>query len=119
MGGRMTSMAASEGLTPGVLGLVFFGFPLHPPNRPGTQRAEHLFKVSMPTLFLQGTRDQFAELNLLRPIVERLGPKATLRTIDGADHSFHVPKSSGKTDPEVLQELVSTFKIWGCEIARE
>ena len=115
MGGRMTSLAASEGLTPGVRGLAFFGFPLHPPNRPSTQRADHLARVHVPMLFLQGTRDQFAELELLQPICEGLGPRATLHIIGDADHSFHVPKRSGKTDVEILRELVDTFVQWAAE----
>jgi predicted alpha/beta-hydrolase family hydrolase len=112
MGGRMTSQAAAEGLLEGVAGLVFFGFPLHPPNRPGTKRADHLAKVTLPMLFLQGTRDAFAGLELLRPIVAKLGSRATLHVIDGADHSFHVPKKSGKTDTDILAELAETTSSW-------
>src|SRR5579871_853839 len=100
MGGRMSSQAAAEGLLAGVSGLVFFGFPLHPPNRPGTTRAEHLFKVTQPMLFLQGTRDAFADLKLLRPIIAKLGSRAMLHLIDDADHSFHIPKKSGRTDAD-------------------
>src|SRR6266853_1422875 len=116
MGGRMTSQAAAERPLNGVRGLLFFGFPLHPPNRPGTTRAEHLAKVTVPMLFLQGTRDTFADLKLLRPICTELSPKATLHTINDADHSFHVPKSLGKTDLEVLHELVQTVSSWAEEI---
>ena len=112
MGGRMTSQTAADRLIPGVRGLVFFGFPLHPPGKPGTQRAVHLDRVEVPMLFLQGTKDQFAELDLLRPICDRLGRLATLHTIDGADHSFHVPKRSGRADLDVLRELVHTFVDW-------
>ena len=112
MGGRMTSQAAAEGLFEGVAGLVFFGFPLHPPNRPGTKRADHLAKVTLPMLFLQGTRDAFAGLELLRPILAKLGSRATLHVIDGADHSFHVPKKSGKTDADILAELAETTSSW-------
>jgi len=112
MGGRMTSQAAADGLIPGVRGLVFFGFPLHPPHLPSVKRAGHLERVSVPMLFLQGTRDQFADLELLRPICDRLGPRATLHTIEGADHSFHVPKRSGRSDGEVLRELAETFVAW-------
>lgn len=119
MGGRMTSQAAAEGLLEGVKGLVFFGFPLHPPNRPGTKRADHLAKVSQPMLFLQGTRDAFAELKLLRPIVAKLGPRATLHIIDGADHSFHVLKSSGKTDADVLADLVETTASWTIDLSKQ
>src|SRR4029077_16969991 len=93
-------------------GLVFFGFPLHPPGRPGTQRAEHLAQVRMPMLFLQGTRDQFADLKLLRPICANLGARATLREIGTADHSFHVLKSSGKTDAEVMRGLAQSVRTW-------
>jgi uncharacterized protein len=112
MGGRMTSTAAAQHPLEGVRGLVFFGFPLHPPDRPGTKRGDHLVDVKLPMLFLQGTRDTFADLKLLRPICAKLGPTATLHVIEGADHSFHVLKSSGKTDAEVLQELVETTATW-------
>src|SRR5438034_9630028 len=112
MGGRMTSQAAAERLLDGVRGLVFFAFPLHPPNRPGTKRADHLAKVTVPTLFLQGTRDTLADLKLLRPICTKLGARATLHIIETADHSFHVLKSSGRTDADVLQELAETTVSW-------
>src|ERR1700686_1780381 len=88
MGGRMTSQAAAANSLDAVRGLVFFGFPLHPPNRPGTKRADHLTKVTHPMLFLQGTRDTFADLELLRPICTKLSPRATLHVIESADHSF-------------------------------
>jgi hypothetical protein len=122
MGGRMISLAAAERrselgseLAPAlekVQGLVFFGFPLHPPGRPGTKRAEHLAQVRTPMLFLQGTRDQFADLKLLRPICAALGTRATLREFGTADHSFHVLKSSGKTDAEILRELAQSVAAW-------
>lgn len=112
LGGRMTSFAASQEPLSNVRGLVFFGFPLHPPNRPGTKRASHLEKVSVPMLFLQGTRDALADLTLLRPICEKLGPRATLHIVESADHSFHVLKRSGKSDPEVLRDLASTVANW-------
>ena len=112
MGGRMTSQAAAAGLLNDVRGLVFFGFPLHPPNKPGTSRADHLEKVTIPMLFLQGTRDAFADLKLLRPVCEELAPRATLHIIDGADHSFHVPKKSGKTDEEIMGDLAKTVVAW-------
>ncbi len=112
MGGRMTSQAAAERPLDGVRGLVFFGFPLHPPNRPGTKRAEHLAKVTVPMLFLQGTRDALADLTLLRPVCAKLGPRAKLHVIESADHSFHVLKSSGRNDAEVLRELVETAASW-------
>jgi uncharacterized protein len=111
-GGRMSSQAASQGLLDSVKGLVFFGFPLHPPNKPGTKRAEHLAKVEVPMFFLQGTRDTLADLKLLRPICRDLGLLATLHIIETADHSFHVLKSSGKTDGEVLRELAQTTASW-------
>jgi uncharacterized protein len=112
MGGRMTSQAAAQQPLPGVRGLVFFGFPLHPPGRPGTKRADHLTKVEAPMLFLQGTRDEFADLTLLRRICENLDSRATLHIIDNADHSFHVPKKPGKSDADVLCELVQTVAAW-------
>jgi hypothetical protein len=111
-GGRMTSQAAAEGVLTDVQGIVFFGFPLHPPNRPGTSRADHLANVAPPMLFLQGTRDEFAPLDRLRPITASLGAKATLHVIDGADHGFHVLKRSGRTDDDVLRELAQTVASW-------
>src|ERR1700682_4756519 len=111
-GGRMTSQAASQQLLEGVHGLVFFGFPLHPPNKPGIKRAEHLAKVQVPMLFLQGTRDTLADLKLLRPICAELGKRATLHITETADHSFHVLKSSGRTDADVLRELAQTTAGW-------
>ena len=112
MGGRMTSQAAAQRPLDGVRGLVFFGFPLHPPNQPGTKRADHLAKVAMPMLFLQGTRDTFADLQLLRPVCTKLGSRATLHVIETADHSFHVLKKSGRGDPEVLRELAEKAASW-------
>jgi len=111
-GGRMTSTAAAEAPLPGVQGLVFLGFPLHPPGRPGTSRAEHLDRVTVPMLFLQGTRDQFAQLLLLEPVIERLRPRATLHLIDGGDHSFKVPKSTGRTAEDVMNDLADTIAGW-------
>ena len=112
LGGRMTSLAAAEHGLENVRGLVFFGFPLHPPNQPGTKRAEHLDEVRLPMLFLQGTRDALADLKLLRPICAKLGAQVTLHVIEGADHSFHVLKSSGKTDEGVLEELARSVSTW-------
>src|SRR2546430_10491216 len=97
---------------PGVRGLVFFGFPLHPPGRPDDKRAEHLAQVRIPMLFLQGDRDEFADLTLLRPVVQRLGERATLHLVEGGDHSFHVLKRSGRTDAEVMGELVGAIADW-------
>jgi predicted alpha/beta-hydrolase family hydrolase len=115
-GGRMTSQAAADGLLPGVRGVVFFGFPLHAPNKPGTKRAEHLKHVTVPMLFLQGTRDTLADLTLLRPICTDLGPRARLHVIETADHSFHVLVKSGKSDGEVLRELAQTTAAWALKI---
>jgi len=112
MGGRMTSQAAAQQPLEGVRGLVFFGFPLHSPKQQGTKRADHLAKVTIPMLFLQGTRDALADLKLLRPICAKLSSRATLHSIEGADHSFHVLKSSGKTDEQVLRELAETAASW-------
>jgi uncharacterized protein len=118
MGGRMTSQAAAQRPLDGVRGLVFFGFPLHPPKQPGTKRAEHLAKVTVPILFLQGTRDELADLKLLRPVCAKLGSRATLHVIETADHSFHVLKRWGRSDEEVLRELVETTVAWAEEIGR-
>jgi len=116
MGGRMTSQAVSQNLLPNVRGLVFFGFPLHPPNNPGTKRADHLSKVPVPMLFLQGTRDTLADLTLLEPIVKKLGALGKLHIIESADHGFHVLKRSGKTDAAVLTELARTTAAWADKI---
>lgn len=113
MGGRMTSNAAAESPLTDVRGIAFLGFPLHPPNRPGTERAEHLVRVRLPMLFVQGTRDDLADLNRLRPIVSELGDAATLHVIDDADHSFHVRKRvTGKSDGDVLAEAAVTIAGW-------
>ena len=112
MGGRMTSLAASKEPLEGVRGIAFFGFPLHPAGQPGTERAEHLEAVSIPMLFLQGTRDKLADLDLLRPVVEGLQSRATLQVIEGADHGFDVLKRSGRTGEEVLEELAKTVAAW-------
>jgi len=111
MGGRMTSMAdAKEPL--GVNGIIFFGFPLHAPGKPSNERAEHLYSVSAPMLFLQGTRDKLADLKLLNPVIKKLKDKAEIHIVDEADHSFHLPKSLGRTDEEVQKELVIKVKEW-------
>ena len=111
-GGRMTSTAQASEPLPAVRGLVFLGFPLHPPGRLGNERAEHLARVQVPMLFLQGTRDDFADLKLLRPVVKRLGTRATLHLVDGGDHSFKVLKRSGRTDADVMGELVGAIVEW-------
>jgi predicted alpha/beta-hydrolase family hydrolase len=112
MGGRMSSLAASQEALEGVRGLVFFAFPLHPPKKPGTERAEHLADVTVPMLFLQGPRDELATPELLEPIVNKLGKRATLHMVAGADHSFKVLKSSGRTEAEVLAEVTETAANW-------
>jgi uncharacterized protein len=112
MGGRMTSQAAAQQPLDNVRGLGFVGFPLHPPPRPGIERAAHLAQVSVPMLFLQGTRDQFARLDLLRPVCSSLGSQASLHVVEGADHSFHVLKSSGTNDAKVMTELAQTIASW-------
>jgi predicted alpha/beta-hydrolase family hydrolase len=111
-GGRMTSQAQAAEPLPGVRGLAFFGFPLHPPGKPDTARADHLDQVRIPSLFLQGTRDEFAQLDLLQRVLQRLGARATLHLIAGGDHSFKVKKSSGKTEQDVLQELAGVMRSW-------
>src|SRR5918996_2122419 len=108
-GGRMTSGAAAREPLPGVRGIAFLGFPLHPPGKPGATRAEHLDAVSVPMLFLQGTRDEFAALDLLRPVVQRLGARATLHLIEGGDHSFNV---RGRKLADVMTELADAVASW-------
>jgi uncharacterized protein len=111
-GGRMTSQAQAVTPLAGVRGLAFLGFPLHPAGKPSSERAKHLADVNIPMLFLQGTRDALAELGLLEPVVKGLGPRATLHLLEGADHSFHVLKSSGRNDREVLDEALDAFAAW-------
>lgn len=115
-GGRMTSTAAAESSLPGVRGLVFLGFPLHPAGRPGTERARHLLDVTVPMLFLQGTRDRLADLDLVRPVAEQLGDRATLHVVEGGDHSFQVLKRSGRSGAEVMAELADAVAGWVAEI---
>ncbi len=112
MGGRMTSNAMARAPLEGVSGLVFLGFPLHPPKRPAVTRAEHLAQVASPMLFLQGTRDDLADLDLITDVCNGLGARATLHVVDGADHSFAVLKRSGRSGEEVLQELVTSIADW-------
>jgi predicted alpha/beta-hydrolase family hydrolase len=111
-GGRMTSQAQAAAPLPGVRGLAFIGFPLHPAGKPSTDRADHLAKVELPMLFLQGTRDSLAEVALIENVVRRLGPLATLHVVGGADHSFHVLVRSGRNDREVLGEILDAFAEW-------
>ena len=111
-GGRMTSQAQAESPLLGVRGLIFLGFPLHPPGRPSNDRAKHLFGVQIPMLFLQGTRDELAQLQLLQPLVEQLGARARLKLFQDCDHSFHVPARTGHTDEEVRQEMLDVLVNW-------
>jgi predicted alpha/beta-hydrolase family hydrolase len=115
-GGRMTSQAQAKTPLPGVAGLAFFGFPLHAAGKPSSERGDHLFDVRVPMLFLQGTADKLAEPDLLRPIVKKLGARATLHPVDGADHSFHVPKRSGRGDREVMAEILDAFGAWTAKL---
>jgi len=112
MGGRMTSTLASEAGIGPASGIVFFGFPLHAPGRDGTGRAAHLAGVTVPMLFLQGTRDRLANLDLMREVTGALGQRATLHIVEGADHGFHVLKRSGRTDDDVIEELAATTAAW-------
>jgi predicted alpha/beta-hydrolase family hydrolase len=112
-GGRMTSQAQASSPLPGVRGLAFLGFPLHAPGRPSDERAEHLSDVRIPMLFLQGTRDDFASLELLRPLAARLGARsATLELFEDADHSFHVPARTGRKDSAVMADLLDRLTQW-------
>jgi predicted alpha/beta-hydrolase family hydrolase len=111
-GGRMTSQAQAASPLPGVRGLVFLGFPLHPAGRPARERAQHLAAIDLPMLFLQGTRDELATLGEFTPAVDALGPRATLRLFDDADHSFHVPRRSGRTDAQVLDAALDALGAW-------
>ena len=108
----MTSQAQAEASLPEVRGLVFLGFPLHPAGKPSDERAAHLADVRVPMLFLQGTRDELADLQLLQPLVERLGVRGTLRLSADADHSFHVPARSGRKDTQVLDEVLDAMVAW-------
>lgn len=116
-GGRMTSQAQAESALGGVVGLAFFGFPLHPAGKPSSARARHLADVHIPILFLQGTRDRLAEPDLLRPVVEGLEPRAMLHLVEGADHSFRVPARSGKNEADVMDELLDAFASWAGKVA--
>jgi len=111
-GGRMTSQAQAASPLPGVRGLVFLGFPLHPAGRPSDERAAHLFDVQVPMLFIQGTRDQLADLGLLQTVVGKLGARASLKLFQDADHSFHVPARTGRKDAEVMAEMAQALADW-------
>jgi predicted alpha/beta-hydrolase family hydrolase len=117
-GGRMTSQAQALLPLAGVHGLAFFGFPLHPAGKPSSERAKHLADIRIPMLFLQGTRDNLAELSLLEPVVKTLGALATLHLVRDADHSFHVPARSGRNDQEVMNEILDAFAAWAGAIVR-
>jgi predicted alpha/beta-hydrolase family hydrolase len=116
-GGRMTSQAQADSPLPGVRGLVFLGFPLHPPGKPGVSRADHLSKVQVPMLFLQGSRDDFARFDLITEVCGGLGPRATLELVDGADHSFNVRKSAGRSADQVLDGLCDSIARWAVAVA--
>ena len=111
-GGRMTSQAQAIEPLPGVKGLAFLGFPLHPAGKPSVERAEHLREVKIPMLFLQGTRDELAQLELLQPIIDGLGARATLKLLQDADHSFHVPARTGRKDAQVRAEMLDALATW-------
>jgi predicted alpha/beta-hydrolase family hydrolase len=111
-GGRMTSQAQAIDALPGVRGLAFLGFPLHPAGKPSSDRAKHLEDIRIPMLFLQGTRDALAELHLLEPVVKHLGKLARLHLVKEADHSFHVLARSGRNDREVMAEVLDAFAVW-------
>jgi hypothetical protein len=116
-GGRMTSQAQAKAVLPGVRGLAFLGFPLHAPGKASESRAQHLADVAIPMLFLQGTRDPFADLALMRRVTGGLGAGAILHVVEGGDHSFKVLKRSGRTDGEVLDELAEAIATWGRTLA--
>jgi predicted alpha/beta-hydrolase family hydrolase len=111
-GGRMTSQAQAAEPLPGVRGLVFLGFPLHPPGRPSDERGKHLFDVQIPMLFLQGTRDDLASLPLVQTLAGQLGARATLKLFEDADHSFHVPARTGRKDADVRAEMLNALAGW-------
>jgi len=111
-GGRMTSQAQAKAPLPGVVGIAFFGFPLHAAGKPSSERADHLSDVRLPMLFLQGSADKLADIDLLKPMVTKLGARARLHLVDGADHSFHVPKRSGRRDTDVMAEILDAFAAW-------
>jgi uncharacterized protein len=111
-GGRMSSQAQALAPLPKVHGLAFIGFPLHTAHHPSDNRANHLFEIKVPMLFLQGTQDELADLTLLASLVKRLGEHATLTSFEYANHAFHVPKRSGRTDTQILDELIRALGRW-------
>lgn len=116
-GGRMTSTAASESPLDGVVGLVFFSFPLHNAGKPETKRADHLSSVNVPMLFLSGTRDMLAEMSLLTPVCEKLGDRATLHTLDTADHGYKILKKSRASTEDVFVEMARVVRDWASKLA--
>jgi predicted alpha/beta-hydrolase family hydrolase len=116
MGGRITSHVAAYDSPPELQGLVFLGYPLHAPRKPATKRAAHLSEIRVPMLFVQGTRDHLADLDLLRPIVAGLGDRATMHVVAGGDHSFRVLKRSGRTQEEVMNEIADSIRGWASRI---
>jgi predicted alpha/beta-hydrolase family hydrolase len=117
LGGRISSHVAAEDAPPELRGLVFLGYPLHAPKKPAVKRAEHLGRIAVPMLFIQGTRDDLADLALLTPIVDRMGTRAALHVVEGGDHSFRVLKRSGRTEDEVMTEIADTVASWAERIA--
>jgi len=115
-GGRMTSQAQAKAPLPGVCGLAFLGFPLHPGGRPSQDRAEHLFAVRIPMLFLQGTRDELASLDQIKPLCNKLGSHTTLKVFEDANHSFHVPARSERKDAQVLGDVLDALAVWLDEV---
>ena len=111
-GGRMTSQAQAASPLAGVGGLIFLGFPLHPPGQPSADRARHLLEIQVPMLFQQGSRDQFADMEFLQPVINQLGARATLNLFQDADHSFHVPARTGRKDSEVIAEMLDSLVEW-------
>ncbi len=119
MGGRISALVAADNPPPELEGLVFLGYPLHAAKQPAVKRAEHLSRIRIPMLFLQGTRDDLADLTLLTPIVEQLGPSATMHIVEGGNHSFKVLKRSGRTDDEVMAEIADIIDAWARELTPE
>jgi len=118
-GGRMTSQAQAESPLAGVAGLVFLGFPLHPAGRPADERGEHLARVACPMLFVQGSRDELADVGLITALAARLGARATIAMFDDADHSFHVRARSGSNDAQVLEHLLDTVVEWMARVVAQ
>jgi predicted alpha/beta-hydrolase family hydrolase len=117
-GGRMTSQAQAAAPLAGVRGLAFLGFPLHPAGKPSEQRARHLSEIRIPMLFMQGTRDNLAQLPLLEHVTQALGTRASLKLFEHADHSFHVPVRSGRNDRDVMTELLDVLAAWMAALAQ-